>query len=281
MDLSLNYLIRPRNRGDGPIPTSWGRLAHFASLGTVFARTKCGHPTLVRGTGGSRRFHPPLTACGAARGKLSPRAATRSNLSRLRPGGIRVKWSDPGGGPGSLRARMLMRRGGHASPLAPLRYQHATDDSDAVFADALGALSADDVARLRRTKDGRSSEPSSSAGSEETDAEQVQPEQPQRYVPVSSPTEQPQRDSNPCRHLERLAWGVQKVRSRSILPRDRPACVQGFYGGLANRTEWLGKRMGSRIAGSAEFQGRSSGESANVTLRGRPSGFSIGKPSEA
>jgi hypothetical protein len=64
-----------------------------------------------------------------------------------------VKWSDPGGGPGSLRVRVLMRLGGHSSPVAALRYQHAIDDGDAVFADALGAPSAGDAVRLRRTDD--------------------------------------------------------------------------------------------------------------------------------
>jgi integrase len=88
--------------------------------------------------------------------------------------------------------REIMRRGGHSSPVAALPYQHATDDSDAVLADALGALSTGDVVRLRRTKDGRSSEVSSDS-SQETGAEQAQPEQPQRYAaptgfePVSPP----------------------------------------------------------------------------------------------
>jgi hypothetical protein len=35
---------------------------------------------------------------------------------------------------------MLMRRGGHSRSIAALRYQHATDEGDAFFADALGAL---------------------------------------------------------------------------------------------------------------------------------------------
>lgn len=37
-------------------------------------------------------------------------------------------------------AKELMRRGGHASPAAALRYQHATDDRDRVLADALADL---------------------------------------------------------------------------------------------------------------------------------------------
>jgi integrase len=34
----------------------------------------------------------------------------------------------------------LMRRGGHSTPAAALRYQHATEDRDRVIADALGEL---------------------------------------------------------------------------------------------------------------------------------------------
>lgn len=34
----------------------------------------------------------------------------------------------------------LMRRAGHASPAAALRYQHATDDRDKALADALAGL---------------------------------------------------------------------------------------------------------------------------------------------
>jgi integrase len=34
----------------------------------------------------------------------------------------------------------LMRRGGHASPAAALRYQHATEDRDRALADALAEL---------------------------------------------------------------------------------------------------------------------------------------------
>ncbi len=43
----------------------------------------------------------------------------------------------------------LMRRAGHASPAAALRYQHASEDRDRVLADALAGLSASaDVVRL-------------------------------------------------------------------------------------------------------------------------------------
>ncbi len=39
----------------------------------------------------------------------------------------------------------LMRRGGHASPEAALRYQHATEERDRAIADALAGLASGDV----------------------------------------------------------------------------------------------------------------------------------------
>ena len=84
----------------------------------------------------------------------------------------------------------LMHRAGHKSPAAALRYQHATQDRDAVLADALGALATGEVVHFRRTNDGQSSEGSSTTP-RNMGHEQVQ-------------LEQPQRDSNPCRHLERV-----------------------------------------------------------------------------
>ena len=36
----------------------------------------------------------------------------------------------------------LMRRGGHASPAAALRYQHATEDRDRTLAEAMAGLDA-------------------------------------------------------------------------------------------------------------------------------------------
>lgn len=50
----------------------------------------------------------------------------------------------------------LMKRGGHASPAAALRYQHATAERDQLLAQALGELATSaKVVELRRTKDGR------------------------------------------------------------------------------------------------------------------------------
>lgn len=45
-----------------------------------------------------------------------------------------------------------MRRGGHASPSAALRYQHATDDRDRAIAEALGQLAeGTEIVSLRST----------------------------------------------------------------------------------------------------------------------------------
>jgi integrase len=54
----------------------------------------------------------------------------------------------------------LMRRGGHASPAAALRYQHATEDRDRALADALAELAP--VTRIH-PRDGRAIEDSNSA----------------------------------------------------------------------------------------------------------------------
>jgi integrase len=78
----------------------------------------------------------------------------------------------------------LKHRAGHDSAVAALRYQHATQDRDRAIADALGELATGDIVQLRRTRDGQSF----GDGSAKT----------------TSGQEQPQRDSNPCRHLERV-----------------------------------------------------------------------------
>ena len=77
----------------------------------------------------------------------------------------------------------FMYRAGHKSPTAALRYQHAAQERDAVLADALGALASGETVHLQRTKfDWRNGQ----------------------NAPEQSDLEQPQRDSNPCRHLERV-----------------------------------------------------------------------------
>jgi len=48
----------------------------------------------------------------------------------------------------------LMRRGGHASPAAALRYQHATEDRDRALADALAELAPVTRILARWTRDG-------------------------------------------------------------------------------------------------------------------------------
>jgi integrase len=44
----------------------------------------------------------------------------------------------------------LMRRGGHSSPVAALRYQHATEDQDKALADALADLTTANVVPIKR-----------------------------------------------------------------------------------------------------------------------------------
>jgi hypothetical protein len=70
-----------------------------------------------------------------------------------------------------------------------LRYQHATEERDRVFAEALGQFADADVVPLRRTKDEQSSQPSADGHDARNQAKEE---------------EQPQRGSNPCLHLERV-----------------------------------------------------------------------------
>jgi integrase len=55
-------------------------------------------------------------------------------MHELRHSGL--TWSAATG----ARTAELMRRAGHASPAAALRYQHVTEDRDRVLADALADL---------------------------------------------------------------------------------------------------------------------------------------------
>ena len=91
----------------------------------------------------------------------------------------------------------IMKRGGHSSPAAALRYQHATMDRDRDPAGRLAAL-APHLSVVREepshilTDKIRTMVPSGSA-----DDAIITPL-------TSSDTEQSQRGSNPCLHLERV-----------------------------------------------------------------------------
>ena len=70
----------------------------------------------------------------------------------------------------------LMRRAGHQSPVAALRYQHATDDRDRVLADALAELS-------RKAGEGKRSDAAVASGAPDRESEERLPALPR----VSSP----------------------------------------------------------------------------------------------
>jgi len=53
----------------------------------------------------------------------------------------------------------IMRRAGHSSPAAALRYQHATEDRDRAIAEALGKLARGDVVALSDAKRRNASRP--------------------------------------------------------------------------------------------------------------------------
>jgi integrase len=90
--------------------------------------------------------------------------------------------------------REIMRRGGHASPQAALRYQHATDDRYRVLTGALTKLAEGaDIVSIKPAAD--------NLRTRGTDERQAPP---QKEAPTSNDEEQSQRGSNPCLHLERV-----------------------------------------------------------------------------
>ena len=82
-----------------------------------------------------------------------------------------------------------------------------------------------------------------------------------------------QRDSNPCRHLERSGRHVQQLRSNTIGPGQRPTCVQGWGLCPSKSSEWMGNWMDSGSPKSIPSYGPSFGESAAVTLLGLRADF--------
>jgi integrase len=93
----------------------------------------------------------------------------------------------------------LMARMGHASPVAALRYQHATEERDRVIAEALSKLArpASITPITAVARDGRAMGP-------RHDPARPKIKPPRHGVSPAASSEQPQRDSNPCLHLERV-----------------------------------------------------------------------------
>jgi integrase len=83
----------------------------------------------------------------------------------------------------------LMQRGGHSDPRAALRYQHATPEQDRAIADALAARGTTQPVLFLVPRDGRAMGASEVVEDDQENAPDL---------------EQPQRDSNPCLHLERV-----------------------------------------------------------------------------
>ena len=89
----------------------------------------------------------------------------------------------------------LMRRAGHVSPAAALRYQHATDDRDRALADALAVLATS--APLSVVREPVTDEIRTKSAERDGDEATITPL-------TREDTEQSQRGSNPCLHLERV-----------------------------------------------------------------------------
>jgi len=94
----------------------------------------------------------------------------------------------------------LMARMGHASPQAALIYQHATADRDRAIAEALSDLAAKAAAVIPIDRAGtRSAE----LGHVQVTPAPSDGRHGQEMTPEQGRSEHPQRDSNPCRRLER------------------------------------------------------------------------------
>jgi len=93
----------------------------------------------------------------------------------------------------------VMRRAGHESPTAALRYQRATEDRDKALVDALAgmALHAGVILLPKPKKSAADNPRTTESGHDGADA---------TITPLTTDnTEQSQRGSNPCLHLERVA----------------------------------------------------------------------------
>ena len=90
----------------------------------------------------------------------------------------------------------VMRRAGHQSPTAALRYQRATEDRDKALVDALAGMAHAGVILLPKPKKSAADNPrTTESGHDGADA---------TITPLTTDnTEQSQRGSNPCLHLER------------------------------------------------------------------------------
>jgi integrase len=98
-----------------------------------FVGTKPDSPVVAGEKGGPLLPQVLATSWSKARKKVG---RTDLRLHDIRHSGL--TWSAATG----ATVAELMRRGGHASPAAALRYQHATEDRDRVLADALAGLAA-------------------------------------------------------------------------------------------------------------------------------------------
>ena len=93
-----------------------------------------------------------------------------------------------------------MSRMGHASPQAALIYQHATADRDRAIADALSDMATGaPILPIRQKRD--LTRPPLGHAEVTPASESSAKEAPQ--APDQGSEEHPQRDSNPCRRLER------------------------------------------------------------------------------
>jgi integrase len=166
---------------------------------------------------------------------------------------------------GGASLKEIMRRGGHSSPAAALNYQHATDGRDKLIATGLAAVaraselsdpgskghaggmdtesalgpevdlpteSVLDRGERRPTFEpppdfDRGESPGQSGAVAELIGQQATDFLADAFLFDTAATEQPQRDSNPCRHLERVVSLASRRWGRAEVSRRNPPVLGG------------------------------------------------------
>ena len=136
----------------------------------------------------------------------------------------------------------VMSRLGHSTTSAAIRYQKAAADRDQLIADKLDAwalnLQEQRVAEVR---------PASVAGFSRVFSEPAEraaePETAEAPAVAGASSEYPQRDSNPCRHLESSTRAVRPVRSGDDTPVLSAFSVRLIRRERPCHAQWITKRI--------------------------------------
>ncbi|MEI2698262.1 MAG: site-specific integrase [Microthrixaceae bacterium] len=148
--------------------------------------------------------------------------------------------------------REVMARLGHSTTSAAIRYQKAAADRDRALAERLDELV--DGLRTSANADDSGSDPADrpagaagfSRGARLTRQYQRHPETEESPAVAGDSLEHPQRDSNPCRHLESSTRAIRRVRSSAGRPMSSGLSVQQVRRGRCRQHPWITNRITSR-----------------------------------